>query len=136
MIWFLVQIFLNWENPIFLCPNEACTIWFSFQLYNRPKHAQNLKPWLVFDIFMILFWFFWFNWNKIQINDKNKIMTNGKDHGSGSCYKLSANIKSWAHLTKIASLGTFDFWQFYKKDQLYQCITSSILTLDMCSWTF
>ena len=35
--------------------------------------------------------------------------------GRGSCYKLNASIKSWAHLAKIAILDIFDFWQFYKK---------------------
>ena len=58
MIWSFVQIFPNQEKHNLLCPFEPCTIWFHLHLYNRPKHAQNLKLWLVFDIFMILFWFY------------------------------------------------------------------------------
>ena len=58
MIWSLCKSFQIKQNAILLCPDEPCTIWFHLQLYNRPKHAQNLKIWLVFDIFMILFWFY------------------------------------------------------------------------------
>ena len=56
--WSLCKSFQIKQNAIFLYPYDPCTIWSHFQLYNRPKHAQNLKLWLVFDIFMILFWFY------------------------------------------------------------------------------
>ena len=57
MIWSFVQIFPNQAKWNLLYPYVPCTIWSHFQLCNKPKHAQNLKIWLVFDIFIILFWF-------------------------------------------------------------------------------
>ena len=42
-IWSLIhpciKSFQNKKNSIFFCPNKPCTIWFSSQLYKRPKHA-------------------------------------------------------------------------------------------------
>ena len=56
--------------------------------------------------------------------------------GRAPCYKLKTSTKSWAHLTKTTILATFYFWQLCKKGQLVKCITLSILTLEMFSWTF
>ena len=60
----------------------------------------------------------------------------GRARARGPCYQLKPSAKDWAHLAKIAIWGIVDFWQFCKKGQLHQCITSSILTLWRCSWTF
>ena len=46
--------------------------------------------------------------------------------GRGSHYKLSASIKSWAHLAKNAILDTLAVCQFCKKGQLGQRITTYI----------
>ena len=50
----------------------------------------------------------------------------------GLCCQLKTSEKEWAHLAKFEVLGIVDFWQFCKKGQLHQCITSSILTLWRC----
>ena len=50
----------------FFCPNKPSTIWFSSQLYKSPKHAQNLKSWLVLIFSWFNFDLIWFNWNKNQ----------------------------------------------------------------------
>ena len=51
----------------------------------------------------------------------------------GKKCKLKPSEKEWAHLAKFDVLGIVDFWQFCKKVQLQQCITSSILNFWRCS---
>ena len=52
-------------------------------------------------------------------------MAGAREHGL-QC-KLKTSEKEWAYLAKFEVLGIVDFWQFCKKVQLQQCITSSIL---------
>ena len=52
-----------------------------------------------------------------------------KARARGISFQLKTSEKEWAHLAKFEVLGIVDFWQFCKKVQLQQCITSSILTI-------
>ena len=61
--------------------------------------------------------------NKI-IKKKYELMDEARTRGK--LCKLKSSGKEWAHLTKFEVLGIVDFWQFCKKVQLQQCITSSI----------
>ena len=65
---------------------------------------------------------------------KYELMAEGRIRGQ--LCKLKSSGKEWAHLTKFEVLGIIDFWQFCKKVQLQQCITSSICNFWRFSWTF
>ena len=96
--------------------------------------SQGLNDFLYFHYLLLIL--FDLNEIKIKINDKNKIKASGKDHGSWTMLQTQYKHKKLGPFDKNCNFGQFDFWQFCKKGQLHQCITPSILTLEMCSWNF
>ena len=99
----------------------------------------NTKSWLSmpFDFYLIYFDLNKINSNKIKIiNIKKWYGHMAKSRARVQQCKLKTSENEWAHLAKFEVLGIVDFWQFFKKVQLQQCITSSILNFWSCSLTF